>query len=98
MKKNTLLILLFAVVSAFVFPLWANADIEKSASASVDIMSQYIWRGQQLSDEAVIQPSVGVTYGGFGANLWANYDTDTKEHNETDLTLNFANSMRKKTK
>jgi len=61
-----------------------------SGSASVDIMSNYVWRGQKLSNASVVQPSVGITYGGFGANLWANYDTGTNEHNETDLTLNYS--------
>jgi uncharacterized protein (TIGR02001 family) len=69
--------------------------VETSGSASVDVMSQYIWRGQQLTDKVAIQPSVGITYGGFGANLWANYDTHLDEHTETDLTLNFANSIEK---
>jgi hypothetical protein len=68
---------------------------ETSGSASVDFMSNYVWRGQKLSNSMVVQPSVGITYGGFGANLWANYDTSTNEHNETDLTLNFSNSVDK---
>jgi hypothetical protein len=61
-----------------------------AGSASVDIMSNYVWRGQKLSNASVVQPSVGITYGGFSANLWANYDTDTNEHNETDLTLSYS--------
>jgi hypothetical protein len=87
--------LTMVLTAVFAFgPLSAGA-VETSGSASADFMSQYIWRGQQLSDEIVIQPSVGITYGGFGVNLWANYDTDTNEHNETDLTLNYANSIDK---
>jgi hypothetical protein len=83
------------LTAVFAFnPINAGA-VETSGSASVDFMSQYIWRGLQLSDEIVIQPSVGITYGGFGANLWTNYDTDTDEQNETDLTLNYANSIDK---
>ena len=52
-------------------------------------------RGFKLSEDFVIQPSVGITYGSFGANLWANYDTDTNEHTETDLTLNYTFSSDK---
>ncbi len=66
-----------------------------SGIASVDILSNYVWRGFKLSNGVVIQPSVGITYGGFGANLWANYDNSTNEHNETDLTLNYAFSLDK---
>jgi hypothetical protein len=68
---------------------------EVSGSASVDIMNHYVWRGFKLSNGVVIQPSVGITYGGFGANFWANYDTSTNEHNETDLTLNYSFSLDK---
>jgi hypothetical protein len=64
-----------------------------SGSASVDAMSNYVWRGFKLSNSVVIQPSAGITYGGFSANLWSNLDTDINdslEHNETDVTLNYA--------
>ena len=47
-------------------------DIKTSGYASADIMSNYVWRGQKLSNSWVIQPSVGITYGSFGANLWSN--------------------------
>jgi len=87
------------MVLTFIFVIGLSATgsfaAETSDSATVDVMSQYIWRGQQLSEEVVIQPSVGITYGGFGANLWANYDTDLNTSNETDLTLNFTNTVDK---
>ena len=66
-----------------------------SADASVAFLSKYVWRGFELSkDSLVIQPSLSVSYMGFGANLWANLDTDlygTEKHkwNETDLTLSY---------
>jgi hypothetical protein len=78
-------------------------DIKTSGSASVDVMSNYVWRGQKLSNSWVVQPSVAITYGVFGANLWANYDSDSKidegdghgEFTETDLTLSYTRSMGK---
>ena len=76
-----------------------------SGYASVDVMSNYVWRGQKLSNSVVVQPSVGITYGGFGANLWANFDTDRNETNtfggghgegtETDYTLNYSFAVNK---
>lgn len=66
-----------------------------SGSASVDLMSRYVWRGLTLSESAVVQPSVAITYEGFGASIWGNYDTDTKELNETDYTLSYAFSVDK---
>jgi hypothetical protein len=83
------------------------ADEPKTSGyASVDVLSSYIWRGQKLSHGWVVQPSVGITYGGFGANVWANYDSDSRldegnghgghgEFTETDITLNYSYSFDK---
>jgi hypothetical protein len=75
--------------------LWAEEE-SPTASADVAILSQYIWRGQELSrDSIVIQPSITVSYMGFSANLWGNLDTDPyksaedQDWNETDFTLSY---------
>ena len=60
--------------------------VEVSGTSSVDFLTHYMWRGQQLSDKAVIQPVVEITYGGFGFNYWSNYDLHTAEVTETDYT------------
>ncbi|NWF75520.1 MAG: hypothetical protein HXY53_02930 [Nitrospirae bacterium] len=78
-------------------------DIKTSGSASVDVMSNYVWRGQKLSNSWVVQPSVGITYGVFGVNIWTNYDSDSKidegdehgEFSETDFTLSYTRSIDK---
>ncbi len=85
-----------------------HAEGTKTAGyASVDIMSNYVWRGQKLSNSWVVQPSVGITYGGFGANIWGNYDSDRYEatssdsghgeFSEVDLTVNYSHSIEKLT-
>ncbi len=79
------------------------ADLRVSGNASVDVMRNYVWRGQKLTNSWVIQPSAGITYGNFGANIWANYDSDSKidegdghgEFSETDLTLSYSFSVDK---
>jgi hypothetical protein len=65
-------------------------------SFSVAFASRYVWRGQTLSKGFVAQPTVGITLGGFSANLWSNIDLDSGEEdddgvvmNETDLTLSY---------
>jgi hypothetical protein len=68
---------------------------ETSGSASVEVMSSYIWRGFEIHEDVAVQPSVGITYGGFGANLWSDYNTYAKEAIETDLTLNYSFSRGK---
>ncbi|GBE40223.1 bacterial protein of unknown function [bacterium BMS3Bbin09] len=86
-KISSILSLMFILVAITAFN--ANAETEKSASASVDLMSSYMWRGFELHEDPAIQPSVGITYGSFGMNLWSDYNTETKEATETDLTLNY---------
>ncbi len=72
-----------------------------SADASVGFYSKYVWRGFELSDDSiVIQPSLSVAYKGFGANLWANLDTDlvgygSNKWNETDFTLSYDGAYEK---
>src|SRR4030066_863908 len=94
-----LTVLLGMVFAGSVF----SAEPKVSGAASVDVLSNYVWRGQKLTNSWVIQPSVGITYGSFGANIWANYDSDSKidesdghgEFSETDLTLNYCFSVEK---
>ncbi len=98
MKK--LEILIISMMLMFVFSIGSihAGETETSGSASVDVMSNYVWRGIKLSNSYVVQPSVGITYDGFGANLWANWDddwADAGEHTETDLTLNYTFSIDK---
>ncbi|MBU2538291.1 MAG: hypothetical protein KKH22_07615 [Proteobacteria bacterium] len=82
----------------------AFAEEDKpTADLSVGILSQYIWRGQELSkDSMVVQPSMTVGYKGFSANLWGNLDTDPyttddtnspNNWNETDVTLSYGWDM-----
>ena len=72
-----------------------------SGDASVAFLSKYVWRGYELSDDSiVIQPSLSASYKGFGANLWANLDTDfvpveTHKWNETDFTLSYDGAYEK---
>lgn len=66
-----------------------------TSNLTVGFYSQYVWRGYELSkDSLVIQPSLSADYRGFGVNLWGNYDTDqydldTGNWNETDLTISY---------
>ena len=84
---------------SFMLPLQAFAGDEPAGGVSVSLMSQYIWRGQELSrDSLVVQPSVTVSYEGFAASIWQNIDTDywntagvgADSLNETDTTLSYS--------
>lgn len=82
-----LLVVLVNAGSAF------GADV----TAGVDVNSAYVWRGQTFNDGLVVQPSVDVTAGNFGFNVWGNLDVDDYdgtlqegEFSEIDLTLTYA--------
>lgn len=69
---------------------WITPIIE----ADVAFNSKYIWRGQNLGDDFVVQPSVtlGGDMGDKGAlslNIWGNYDTDSEDITEVDYTVDY---------
>lgn len=91
-------------MSLFLFSAAYAEGTGVSGSASADVMSNYVWRGQKLSNALVIQPAVNITYGVFGAGIWGNYDSDRVEatsgsdsghgeFNEFDLTLTYARTV-----
>lgn len=103
MKKIKIgLLLIVLSFSIFVQCVYGD-DIKTSSLTSLDIMSNYVWRGQKLSNSWVIQPSIAINYGVFGASIWANYDSDSKvdegdghgEFTETDITVSYNRSIDK---
>jgi hypothetical protein len=76
----------------------AEEETSLSTSVSASFMSKYIWRGQLLNDDYVMQPSVGLAYGGLSASLWGNVDmTDYHDNDweftEYDWTLSYADTV-----
>jgi uncharacterized protein (TIGR02001 family) len=89
-KKTQLLLLLLTVL---LFPqIMPAADEENGTTfeASGAVFSHYMWRGLQLSEGGVFQPSLTVGHKGFSANLWANYQFDPKRWTEVDFTGVYA--------
>jgi hypothetical protein len=86
------IILAMAAVVFLALPVRAA---ETSADGSVGIFSSYVWRGITIHEDMAVQPSVGLSYDGFGANLWTDWNGDTEEHVETDLTLSYSFSIEK---
>ncbi len=93
MRKTSFMALVIALVMLLGISTTAMAEVEKSASADLSLMSNYVWRGQKLSESWVVQPSISFGYANFSANLWANYDGDTGELTETDYTLSYTYSF-----
>jgi hypothetical protein len=95
MKKLRIFVLSLVLAMGFAFGSLSAEAAVTSGSASVYVMSSYMWRGFELHEDTAVQPSVGITYGGFGANLWSDYNTGPGEAAETDLTLNYSFSANK---
>lgn len=85
MKK----IFLFFTFSFSLFTFSAIAQDEIEATVGADIVSDYIWRGQNLGNAAV-QPALGVSYKGVSLSAWGSVGianaSDTKEF---DLTMGY---------
>ena len=83
MKK----IALFAL--GLVMSLATFAQDEVEATISGDIVSQYIWRGQDLGN-AAIQPTLGIAYKGLSLSAWGSYGiANSHDTKELDLTLTY---------
>ena len=83
MKK----IALFAL--GLVMSLATFAQDEVEATISGDIVSQYIWRGQDLGN-AAIQPTLGIAYKGLSLSAWGSYGiANSDDTKELDLTLTY---------
>ena len=84
MKKIVLLAL------GLVMGMTTYAQEEIETTVATDVVSSYIWRGQDLGSTA-IQPTLGVGYKGLSLSAWGSYGianpADTKEF---DLTLAYS--------
>lgn len=62
-------------------------DIETTIAA--DVVSQYIWRGQDLGNVS-LQPTLGVGYKGFSLTAWGSVGlSEPKDTKEFDLTVAY---------
>jgi hypothetical protein len=83
--KKIVILAMGLVMSVTTF---AQDEVETTVSA--DVVSSYIWRGQDLGSTAA-QPTLGVAYKGLSLTAWGSYGlvnaADTKEF---DLTLAYS--------
>lgn len=91
-------ILVVSLMTIGVYLPVARAEQEEagvSASADVTLASAYVWRGQVLNDEPVLQPTFSVSKGGFSIGWWGNVALtdqmtgDEGEFSEHDFTISY---------
>lgn len=73
---------------ALFFPTILQAQDKIEAHAGADIVSGYIWRGQD-SGNVSIQPSVSLGYKGISLTAWGSVGFDKEDTKELDLTLGY---------
>jgi len=76
----------------------ATAEDEVSVGVAADLFSKYIWRGQNVVDDWVLQPSASAGYKGFTGSIWGNVDwtgelVDEWELSEVDYAIDYSNSF-----
>ena len=69
-------------------PATSIAQDKVEASVGADLVSGYIWRGQDLGGVS-IQPSLSVAYKGFSLGAWGSAGIESADTKELDLTLGW---------
>ena len=96
--KEIKLTLTILYLSTFIIAATVKAEDEVSAGVSADVMSKYVWRGQNVVDDRVLQPGAYVSYKNFTASFWGNLDlTDENgfegEFSEIDLIFDYSSQV-----
>lgn len=86
--KKTRLFVLAALLLALVTPFNAQAQDEVEVSVGADVVSSYVWRGQQMSG-ASIQPCVNVSYKGLYLEGWGSVAITGEDYKEFDLAVGY---------
>lgn len=85
-KKTQEGIWLLALVAAL--PSVVQAQDKAEASAGADLVSGYVWRGQDLGNVS-IQPAVSVAFRGFSLSGWGSVGFEKEDTKEFDLTFGY---------
>jgi hypothetical protein len=97
MKEIKLTLKILCLVT-FINAAILKAEDEVSAGVSADVMSKYVWRGQNAVDDWVLQPGAYVSYKNFTASFWSNLDLIDEngfegEFSEIDLILDYSSQV-----
>ena len=82
-------VIIVALLLTGIAPSVMLAQDKVEASVGADLVSGYIWRGQDLG-EVSIQPSLGIAYKGFSLGAWGSVGFESTDTKEFDLTLGYS--------
>lgn len=96
MKKVVSLVI--CLCGSFFYGGISRADESVKWGVTADYFSKYIWRGQCINDESVLQPSAFMSLYGFTGSVWTNLDltgenNSSGEFTEVDLTLDYTKAL-----
>ncbi|MBN2331658.1 MAG: MipA/OmpV family protein [Deltaproteobacteria bacterium] len=108
--SNHVMTILFVVLVLCMTATAVNAEEKPAVSLDAEVLavSKYIWRGLEVNEEFVLQPSLTAGYGGFSFNIWGNMDLTSfgedecvytsgcddrsGQFTEIDLTMDYTHS------
>ncbi len=69
---------------------------ELTGSVTLDYYSRYVWRGQYLDRDSVLQPGLNFEVKGFAFGYWANVDLENKDaltSDESDYYVSYSHTL-----
>ena len=91
MKKNNMKFSVLALAILTLIPFTTiKAQDKVEASLGAEVVSSYVWRGQQLGGFSV-QPSLSLDYNGLSLSAWGSVGLDSSDSKEIDFTLGYSN-------
>ncbi len=94
--KIKLLIVSFGLLAFGDCNVFAEGKIDFELRA--DYFGKYIWRGQNISDDPVFQPSISAGYAGLTASIWGNIELtnindNSGDFSEIDYSLDYSAAL-----
>jgi hypothetical protein len=87
--SGKIIIYALSLLSAFTCSSFAQTDTIHaiSTTANVDLLSRYIWRGQEYGQSPSIQPGMSATWQDFTLGAWGAYKLSGAGSQETDFYI-----------
>jgi len=90
--------LVLSLALGFTLTSAAQAEIDPTVDLSVDYNGKYVWRGQNLTDDPVLQPSASIGLGNLTLGIWGNLETtnvngEKSAYTEVDYTIDYSDSV-----
>lgn len=86
--KRVISVLTLLLGMAIAVPCSVAAQDKVETSVGADLVSGYIWRGQDLGGVS-IQPSLSIAYKGLSLTAWGSVGIDKEDSKEMDFTLAY---------